>query len=335
MTASILVVDDESTTQDTLGLFLENEGYRVATAGSGQEALTRLEAAGIRRHRGRRDHAGRQRAGGPGALPPAEPGRGGDPDDRPCHGGDGHRGAPQGRLRLPPEAVRAARPRALRAAPPSTPAAAPGGRAPRRASGPPASSEELLIGTSTAHATRAGADRPVRVRSQQRAGDRRERHRQGAGRPRHPRGEPPPPRAARGRELRRHPGFPAREPALRPRARRLHQRRAGEPGPVRRRARRHALPRRDRRAARGPPGQAAARHRGEAGVAGRRHPAATGRRPPHREHEPRSGGRDRRRAVPGRPLLPAQRRARACSRRCASAARTSRSSWITSSGGST
>ena len=43
MTASILVVDDESTTQDTLGLFLENEGYRVATAGSGQEALTRLE----------------------------------------------------------------------------------------------------------------------------------------------------------------------------------------------------------------------------------------------------------------------------------------------------
>ena len=44
MTASILVVDDESTTQDTLGTFLEGEGYRVATAGSGREALTRLEA---------------------------------------------------------------------------------------------------------------------------------------------------------------------------------------------------------------------------------------------------------------------------------------------------
>jgi two-component system response regulator PilR (NtrC family) len=43
MTASILVVDDESTTQDTLGLFLETEGYRVATAGSGEEALTRIE----------------------------------------------------------------------------------------------------------------------------------------------------------------------------------------------------------------------------------------------------------------------------------------------------
>jgi DNA-binding NtrC family response regulator len=44
MTASILVVDDESTTQDTLGAFLEGEGYRVATAGSGREALTRIEA---------------------------------------------------------------------------------------------------------------------------------------------------------------------------------------------------------------------------------------------------------------------------------------------------
>jgi two-component system response regulator PilR (NtrC family) len=43
MTASILVVDDESTTQDTLGLFLETEGYRVAIAGSGEEALSRIE----------------------------------------------------------------------------------------------------------------------------------------------------------------------------------------------------------------------------------------------------------------------------------------------------
>jgi len=43
MTASILVVDDESTTQDALGVFLETEGYRVATAGSGEEALTRIE----------------------------------------------------------------------------------------------------------------------------------------------------------------------------------------------------------------------------------------------------------------------------------------------------
>ncbi len=51
MAASILVVDDESTTQDTLGVFLETEGYRVATVGSGEEALTRIKGAGVRRHR--------------------------------------------------------------------------------------------------------------------------------------------------------------------------------------------------------------------------------------------------------------------------------------------
>ncbi len=44
MIASILVVDDESTTQDTLGTFLETEGYHVATARSGAEALSRIEA---------------------------------------------------------------------------------------------------------------------------------------------------------------------------------------------------------------------------------------------------------------------------------------------------
>jgi DNA-binding NtrC family response regulator len=43
MTASILIVDDESMMQDALGTFLESEGYRVATAGGGREALTRIE----------------------------------------------------------------------------------------------------------------------------------------------------------------------------------------------------------------------------------------------------------------------------------------------------
>src|SRR5215467_8732307 len=43
MTASILVVDDESAVQDTLGVLLETEGYRVATVGSGEEALARIE----------------------------------------------------------------------------------------------------------------------------------------------------------------------------------------------------------------------------------------------------------------------------------------------------
>ena len=43
MTASILVVDDEPAIQDVLSWSLAAEGYRVATAGSGEEALTRVE----------------------------------------------------------------------------------------------------------------------------------------------------------------------------------------------------------------------------------------------------------------------------------------------------
>ena len=43
MTASILVVDDEPAIQDILTWALSAEGYRVATAGSGEEALARVE----------------------------------------------------------------------------------------------------------------------------------------------------------------------------------------------------------------------------------------------------------------------------------------------------
>ncbi len=43
MTASILVVDDEPAIQDILNWALSAEGYRVATAGSGEEALNRVE----------------------------------------------------------------------------------------------------------------------------------------------------------------------------------------------------------------------------------------------------------------------------------------------------
>jgi DNA-binding NtrC family response regulator len=42
MTASILVVDDEPAIQDILTWALSAEGYRVATAGSGEEALARV-----------------------------------------------------------------------------------------------------------------------------------------------------------------------------------------------------------------------------------------------------------------------------------------------------
>ena len=44
MTASILVVDDQPSMQDALNTSLQSEGYRVATACSGEEALTRIEA---------------------------------------------------------------------------------------------------------------------------------------------------------------------------------------------------------------------------------------------------------------------------------------------------
>jgi two-component system response regulator PilR (NtrC family) len=43
MTASILVVDDEPFMQDALDWSLRSDGYRVATVGSGEEALARIE----------------------------------------------------------------------------------------------------------------------------------------------------------------------------------------------------------------------------------------------------------------------------------------------------
>ena len=295
MTASILVVDDESTTQDTLGTFLETEGYHVATARSGAEALTRIEeqefdvivADVVMPGVGGFEVLERSRVLNPGAAVILMTGhatvemaiealRKGACDylQKPFVLHDLGR-CVQRLLRRHTEHPDAA---PAPARPPSAP-----GRGPAR-------------GRERLPAPGAGADRPVRARSQQRADHRRERHRQGAGRARHPRGEPPPPRPARGRELRGHPRYPPREPALRSRARRLHQRRAGEPGPLRRRSRRHALPRRDRRAARVPPGEAPARHRGEAGVGRRGHAAAADRRAHHRQHQPRPGAA---RSTPG------------------------------------
>ena len=40
--ASILIVDDESVVRDSLGKWLEEEGYSVDTASSGREALLKL-----------------------------------------------------------------------------------------------------------------------------------------------------------------------------------------------------------------------------------------------------------------------------------------------------
>ena len=141
----------------------------------------------------------------------------------------------------------------------------------------------------------------------QRAGHRRDGHRQGAGRPGDPLQRRDPAGAAGGRQLRGPARAPARERALRPRAGRVHRRRPPEERPVRARRRRHALPRRDRRDAAGDAGQAAPRAPGRPVRARRRHRVDPDRLPGHRRHQrqPRRGRR--RRPVPRGPVLPAQR----------------------------
>ena len=176
------------------------------------------------------------------------------------------RGLAQGRLRLPAEALRA---------PPISGAAcsvSSGGEPWARADRAPAPRRPVATGRGPARwrerrpAPGARADRPLRSRPQQCADHRRERYWQGAGGRRRPRGEPPAPPAARSRELRRHPRFPAREPVLRSRARRFHERGADKsracsspPTVARSSSTRSA-------SCPVPPGEAAARHRGEVRV---------------------------------------------------------------------
>lgn len=45
MEASVLVVDDDATVQETLRRFLEEKGYEVHTASNGEDALEALERA--------------------------------------------------------------------------------------------------------------------------------------------------------------------------------------------------------------------------------------------------------------------------------------------------
>ena len=136
---------------------------------------------------------------------------------------------------------------------------------------------------------------------------RRERHRQGAARPRHPRREPARGRALHRRLVRRPDRDAPRERALRPREGRLHRRRPPHQGEVRAGRGRHPVPRRDRRhqpqAAARPP----ARARGPPLLPHRRQRAGLGGRAHHRLHQPRpqEGGRGPR--VPRGPLLPPAR----------------------------
>ena len=119
-------------------------------------------------------------------------------------------------------------------------------------------------------------------------------------------------------------GAPARERALRPRARRLHRRLEGQAGPARGGATaarcsstRSASCPRDLQA------QAPALPRGAPLRARRRRRDAHGRRAHHRRDQPRPGGRGRGRPLPRGPLLPPERRRASACPPCASAARTS------------
>ena len=94
--------------------------------------------------------------------------------------------------------------------------------------------------------------------------------------------------AVRRRQLRRPARAAARERAVRPRKGRVHRRRRQEGRPVPRSRRRHAVPRRGRRAAADAAGQAAARAAGAHGAAGRRPRGDRRAVPRDRRDQPRS-----------------------------------------------
>ena len=100
---------------------------------------------------------------------------------------------------------------------------------------------------------------------------------------------------------------PGRERAVRPREGGVHGRGAAAQGPLRAGARRHPVPGRDRRAAAGDAGQAAARAAGTRVRARRRQRDHPRRRARHRGDEPRPARHGRARHVPRGSVLSAQR----------------------------
>ena len=145
-----------------------------------------------------------------------------------------------------------------------------------------------------------GADRCVG------ADHRRERHRQGAHRARHPFGEQPCRQAVHQGQLRGAGDESDRKRAVRPRARRLQRRHPAAHRPLRTGAHRHDLSRRDRRGAARRPGQAAARAAGARVRAGGRQPDHQDRRAGDRRHQSRSAQEHPRGEISRRPVLPAQ-----------------------------
>ena len=137
------------------------------------------------------------------------------------------------------------------------------------------------------------------------ADHRRERHRQGADRARHPR------RLAAQRgdvpalQLHDDHARAGRQPVVRPSPRLVHRRGVRSAGPDSHRRRRHAVPRRSRRPAARRAAEAAALPRAGRDHAGRREPAAARRRPRARRHQRRPRAARRRGQVPRGSLLTA------------------------------
>ena len=189
---------------------------------------------GVRRHPHRHRHARCRGPRGAGALAPAQSAGGGHSHDGLREPRDRHRRPSARRVGLSREAVlhrRAERARGARA----------------RAARGPVERAPALAGRASAAGGRGGprrrerrdarpsrADRPDRPHPEHRADHGGERSRQGAGRARGARGQLPPRPALHCGQLRRDPRSPAREPALRACARRVHDGRAGQSGPVRR-----------------------------------------------------------------------------------------------------
>ena len=144
--------------------------------------------------------------------------------------------------------------------------------------------------------------------------DRRERHGQRARGGRAARPQQSRPGCARRHQLRRHPGRPRRERAVRQCTRCIHRRPDCTQGARRVGRRRHALSRRSGRAASRRAGQAAPPPAVARVHARRRHEGAEMRRPRGRRHQPRSARRGESRPLPRRPVLPSQRHPRALAR---------------------
>ena len=168
------------------------------------------------------------------------------------------------------------------------------------------------------------ADRPGGPDRRGRPDPRRERHGQGAGRPRGAPAEQAGGPAAGQGELRGGAARAVRERVLRPRPGGVH-RRAARPGrAVRAGRRRHAVPRRGGRDPAGAPGEAAPGAPGGGAGAGRRGADPAGGRAADRRDQPRPAGGGRGRAVPAGPVLPAERLPDRAAAAAASARRTSR-----------